>query len=336
MRLRACSAFVQLGAALWLLCTLAAPARAQMEMPAVAVSVDPCVPVNHAKLHELLAIELGTSTVPGPRAALTQISVGCRPEGIELQLADAVTRKSMARTLPASSFMDASSTRLLALAIAEFVVASWIELRAQPQPAVEPVGPPPPPAARDMANQVIDERAQPLAPARLDASVSIGMLLQVWSSNDALLLGAAARVVMPIVPVLAWTFSGDVGLADSELPIGSVSVTTASLAVALMLHADLAALAIYTGPGGRFGLAYLDGQPRNRAQTRVEPFLAPYGGPIWLLRFEYRATSRLRFALEAEGGLSTLPVRAESEAGAALFDLADAWFSTVASAGIAF
>jgi hypothetical protein len=335
MPLRVCSALALLGAGLWLL--PAGAAFAQGAPPAVAVSVDPCVPVNRAKLHELLAIELGTSTVGGPSPnALTQVSVSCRPEGIELQLADGVTRKSMSRILPASSFVDASRTRLLALAIAEFVVASWIELRAQPKPVVEPVGPPPPPAARELAAQVVADRAQDPLPARLDSSLSVGMALSVWSSHDAVLIGAAARLIMPILPALAWTISADAEVADADVRLGSVSVTTASAALALTLHADLSALAVFTGPGGRFGVAYLDGQPDDRAHVRVDPFLAPYGGPIWLLRIEYQATTRLRLALEAEGGLSTLPVRAEVQGGVQLFDLSESWFSSTLAAGIAF
>jgi hypothetical protein len=210
--MRARGSCFPLCAGLWLACV--APVQAQAE-PAVTVNVDPCVPVDHTKLHELLAIELGTSTAEGGAgpAAPTRVSVSCSPQGIELRVQDGVTRKSMARVLPASSFADASSTRLLALAIAEFVVASWIELSVQPAPAVEPVGPPAGESARRVAQNAVAERSPrsepPLRPG--ERTLSLGPALQLWSAHEAVLLGAGLRVLLPLAEPLVWTLSGDFG-----------------------------------------------------------------------------------------------------------------------------
>jgi len=323
-------------AGLWLAC--AATALAQAE-PAVAVNVDPCVPVDHAKLHELLAIELGTSTAEGGAgpAALTRVSVSCSPQGIELRVQDGVTRKSMARVLPASSFADASSTRLLALAIAEFVVASWIELSVQPAPAVEPVGPRAGESARRVAQNVVAERTPRSDPVsrRGERTLSLGPALQLWSVHDALLLGAGLRVLLPLADTLVWTLSGDFGAASVDAAYGDLSVFTASLALALALQLRVDPVSFQLGPGGRLGITRMNADA-DPLRAEGDDFLAPYGGPLWLSRVVVRASERVRLAVEVEVGLTTLPARAEIEGEGVALELDGLSMTSVVSAGVAF
>jgi len=322
----------------------AGAARAQSQA-AVAVSVDPCVPVDHHKLRELLAIELGTATAAaaGPaKPAATSVHVSCGAQGIELRLEDAITRKSMARLLPASSFMDTSSTRLLALAIAEFVVASWIELRLQPEPAVEPVGPPPDPAARQMAEQAIEQRTPELPLTKLDPSLSAAATLQLWSADQSVLIGGGLRMTLPLLPTLAWMVAADFATANVGVPFGNIDVLTASAALALAVHLQVSrVVAIYAGPGARLGIARMTGKPADPESTFGDDFTAGFGGPLLLGRVELRASQRVRLAFELETGLATLPVRAtlgdrlrldERE----LLALAGVWVTSALSIGVAF
>jgi hypothetical protein len=335
-RMRQCQIRFALCAAL-LLGPAARGAQAQ-PAPAVAVEVDPCVPVDHAKLHELLAIELGTSTAQGRAAsAPTWVSVGCGPTGIELRVQDGVTRKSMARVLPSSSFSDASSTRLLALAIAEFVVASWIELSVQPAPAVEPVGPPAGESARRVAQHVIEGRApqppEPRVPS--ERTLSLGPAVQLWSAHDALLLGAGARVVLPLAELLVWTLSADFGAASVDVAYGELGLFTASLALALAVQARIDSVSFQLGPGGRIGFTRMVADP-DPLRAEGDDFLAPYGGPIWLSRVVLRAGEHMRLALEAEVGLTTLPARAEIEGEGIALELDGVSMTSVVSLGWVF
>jgi hypothetical protein len=302
--------------------------------PEIAVSVDPCVPVNHAQLERILAIELGTSTAgqntPHPP---THVWVSCGVQGIELRLEDPLTRKSMFRVLPASSFRDASSTRLLALAIAEFVVASWIELRVQPTPAVEPLGPRPSPAQTARATQVLERRA-PNINART-SSLSIGAQLSLWSANDSVMFGASLRFVQQALAPLAWTLGADVNHGSVGSAVGDVSVTTGSVSLALALHVKADDVVFYSGPGGRIGFARLSGDPRDPTRTVGTHFFAPYGGLCWWNRIEYRGESDVLLALEFELGLVTLPATATSYTGSGLA-LRGVWFTPGLSLGLAF
>ncbi len=312
-------------------------ARARAEGPQVSVRVDPCVPVDRSQLERLLAIELGTSAAESDvSASPTSVWVNCSDRGVELHLEDGVTRKSMARVLPASSFKDASSTRLLALAIAEFVVASWIELRVQPTHVVEPVGPQPSPAARALAERVVARRnalAQPSSTGK--ESLSAAFTLQVWSGNDAVMLGAGARLVHLSLPTLAFTIAGDFATSSVELPLGTVRVVTASVALALSLHVRVQNVSFFTGPGGRLGFTRMQGEPGDRSQTPGEHFFAPYGGPIWWNRIEFRATEQLRLAFELEAGVATLPAKALAGTTPVLA-LDGLWLTTAVSLGIGF
>jgi hypothetical protein len=295
---------------LWL-CWLSAVgvARPALGQPlTVSIEVDPCVPVDNQKLRRLLAIELGSAEIRDTGAP-TSVSVDCVPQGIELRLDDALTHKSMRRVLPASSFRDASnSPRLLALVVAEFVVASWIELSVRVE-SVPPLGPPVQAELTRSAQRIVAEHTEEPAPNAEETSLSAAFSTQLWASNDALFLGALVRWLHAAGSHLVLTSAVELATASSEIAPGSIDVVTASLTFALALHARIDRLELYSGPGGRGGMASLHGSSRDPL-VRGYRFAALYGGPIWWNRLEYRGFPRLRIALEIEVGLTTLPIRA--------------------------
>ena len=300
----------------------------------VSISVDACVPVDHSALHRLLAIELGTSTArePGPKIP-TRVWVSCSPQGIELRLEDGMTSKTMQRTLPASSFRDASSTRLLALAIAEFVVASWIEL-GQPEPSVRPVpvAPPPTPTMREQVTHVVAERAPQESQ---EIALSGALALALWTTNDSLWLGGGVRVTRLASPSMAWSVAFDLNGTSSEVESGEVHGFTGSLAFTALLFLKLPALMLLTGPGARVGVTRLAGQPRDRSETKGRQFVAPYGGPIWLARADLILGRNVRLGIELEAGFTTLPAKATAD-GEQVFALQGVWISPGLSLGAAF
>lgn len=323
------------GPGLGLLSLLLAASVAQAQGPEISVSVDPCVPVERGQLERLLAIELGTSAPQGIPRASTHVWVSCGVQGVELRLEDGVTRKSMMRVLPAASFRDPSSARLLALAVAEFVVASWIELSVQPQHAVEPIGPRPSAAEQRMVERVVEKHAVMPASALSEDSLSAAFSLQVWSAHAGVLLGGGLRLLERALPWLAWTIAADFGTAGVNVPLGTVRVTTASAALSAALHYRVNSFAFYTGPGGRLGFTRMQGEPSNGVITGGDHFFAPYGGLIWWTRFEYRASKDVRLALDLEAGLTTLPVKDTSD-NSQVLALDGVWLTTGIAIGFAF
>jgi len=307
---------------------------AQAVDAAVSISVDRCVPVDHEALHRLLAIELGTSTAhePGPKVP-TRVWVGCSPLGIELRLEDGVTSKMMARTLPASSFRDTSSTRLLALAVAEFVVASWIELGVQPEPSVPPVpiAPAPSPEVRQAVEQAIDERAEPSD----GLSVTGALALAVWTENGSMWLGGGARVTREASPTLAWSASFDFTGTIRDLEFGRVHGFSGSAAFSALFYMRFAPLTLFTGPGARVGVVRLAGEPDDDAVNGRE-FAAPFGGPLWLARVDLALSRSVRLGLELEAGFATLPAKGTDDRGENVFGLEGPWLSPALSLGASF
>jgi hypothetical protein len=310
------------GACLFWLCWLSAagvarPARA--EPLAVSIAVDPCVPVDNQKLRRLLAIELGSAEIRTGNAP-TSVAVDCVPQGIELRLQDAVTHKSMRRVLSASSFRDAStSPRLLALVIAEFVVASWIELSVR-APSAPPLGPPVKPELTRAARRVVAEHTESRGPNFEETSLSAALSTQLWTSNEALFLGALVRWMHAAGSQLVLTSAVELATANTAIAPGSVDVLTASLTFALALHVQIGELELYSGPAGRGGMASLHGSSDD-PMLRGYRFAALYGGPVWWNRLEYRGFSRLRLALEVEAGFTTLPVYATAPEAGTVFTL---------------
>jgi hypothetical protein len=300
------------GACLFWLCWLSAAGVAHPalgEPLAVSVEVDPCVPVDNQKLRRLLAIELGSAQISSSGAP-TSVFVDCVPQGIQLRLQDAVTHKSMRRVLPASSFRDAStSPRLLALVVAEFLVASWTELNVRVKDA-PPHGPPAPPELTRAAQRIVAEHTEGPAPSSKETSLSAALTTQLWADNDALFLGALVRWMHAVGSHLLLTSAVELATANTAVAPGSVDVVTASLTFVLALHAPVGGLELYSGPGGRGAMASLHGSSRDPSLLRGYRFAALYGGLVWWNRLEYRGFARLRIALEIEAGLTTLPVHA--------------------------
>lgn len=302
------------GAALAALCPSASYAQ-YAQGALVTTVVDACVPVDARQLDRLLGIELGTSASAGPTSSATgptHVSVGCVPAGIELHLVDALTRKEMVRVLSRESFKDASSTRLLALAIAEFVVASWVELRL-PQ-KVEPVGPPPSPTARRAATQAIERKAPaPAASSSAVTEVGLSGALQTWSARGSVFYGGALRLQHAPTELLAFSIAADLGLASRDTNLGSVLVRTTGVSVAVLARIPASAFVLSTGPGGRLGLAQITASLDDAETARAPAGYLPYGGIFWLGRAALMLTSAFALVVELELGAATLPARAVVE-----------------------
>jgi hypothetical protein len=307
---------------LWLcwLPLIAPASAARAETLAISIHVDPCVPVEHAKLQRLLAIELGTAQIRASGAP-TSVAVACVAQGIELRLDDAVTRKSMQRVLPASSFRDASSTRLLALVVAEFVVASWIELSVRVD-GIEAASTAGDTELRRAAQQAASRHMVP--PVDLDlreSSLSAALSGQLWPGSGGLLLGGGVRWLRAVATHWALTSAADLAVAQERISAGSIDVVTGSLAFALAVHTRLNRFELYTGLGARVGLASLQGRSADDA-LRGYHFSALYGGPLWWNRIAYRAGPHFRVGLEIEAGLTTLPVTATAPSAGGTMDAA--------------
>ena len=129
--------------------------------PSVSLEVDPCVQADVAEVRRIVGIELGAlleDREPAGGAATTKgasdttrVTVACAGPLVELRVDDPLTGKGLTRPIDLSTSSATARSRLLAIAIAELVAASWTELESNPHPRVVPAGPPASTAAREAA-----------------------------------------------------------------------------------------------------------------------------------------------------------------------------------------
>jgi hypothetical protein len=326
---------VWLWLALWLGVELAGSLRvsAQTVRGAARVNtqVDPCVPIDVDHFHRVLAIELGTSIEYAPSAARqpdgTVIRIVCTDAAaVQLQLDDNLTRKSMQRIVDLPAVDVATRTRLLALSVAEFVVASWVELQLA-RPPLAAAGPDVSDAATEQASQLARERlpgAQlPVTPPPEEApSIGSRWLLGVsfepvlFSGGSGLLpqlsLHLEQRPSAHFVMSLAVSIgrgSWDVYWASAVAGEARITTSSGRLAFGYVTAFDWFELAITAGARG--GVVYMAGDTERtgRYDLLADELYAPWGGPLALLTAA-ALIGPLRVALELEGGYVTLPAEA--------------------------
>jgi hypothetical protein len=298
---------------------LTAVAQGAARSPAISTRVDPCVPVDLEQFHRVLAIELGTSIEysadANARHGPTTVWLSCTNEGIELHLEDALTRKSMRRVVELARVPQASRSRLLALAVAEFVVASWIELHLNETPALRRVGPPVSGSAQLAASRI----AQAHMPQGTDTErvfdwrLSLGFQLQAFlNAPYPLVPGVDVQLVQrptrAAVLGLAVQFGHrDLGARNDGQTFGDIRLTTASALLSASYSARIADLELSAGLGGRVGLLQMAGRT-GQVGIKAWSFYDIWGGPALVLGAAYRADSRLSLVAEFEGGLVLRPV----------------------------
>jgi hypothetical protein len=312
-RFLAC-ALACLGAGFGVACFDTAAQAQGDEIPDVTTTLDPCVPADAAQFHRVLAIELGTSIDYQAHAptgtSLTWVHLSCTAQGIELRLDDGLTRKSMTRVLDISRIEPASRTRLLALAVAEFVVASWVELRVVDKPAVEPVGPPPSARAKTSVERTVERKlvaAEERAAPHSAWDIAGLFRLEGYATLSSMAPVLAVRFGQRPTGAFAFALGADFGLTRVDVSTGQVEIATMSAMAAALFVSRAGSVDLYAGGGGRFGAMHMNGVPSDTA-VKGESFYAPYGGPLILGRAAFHVTRTFRLVAEAEAGLVTLPI----------------------------
>jgi hypothetical protein len=291
--------------------------RAEPVRGSISTTIDSCVPIDPSQFQRLLAIELGPAfdNSTDPRNRVASVMLTCIADGIQVHVDDAVTRKSMTRVVDLTHVPAKSRSRLMALAVAEFLTASWLELRLFGDPPVEPVGPKLPNAAI----QTVTHRVElaPIVPSSADAFSAV----QLGATFDLAMFSSAPRPIPCLALRMGYTFRGglalqlgaQVGQADipGTLDIGSgpehvdIHLTMASLHVSLLYTANLADFDLYIGAGVRVGFVYLKGAPLLTSEFSPQGSYSSWVVPMGVLGLQYRVASHLRIISGLEiGGVS--------------------------------
>jgi hypothetical protein len=274
----------------------------------LTVEIDPCLAVARSEVLRITELELDarvvTPSLAPPHA--TRVEVTCAGRHVRLRVTDPVTGKSLERTLALGTHEVDVTGRAVALAIAELVLTSWMELTF-PDPPPRAVGfQPPPPEIKDLA----EERAVTLGArsGRIDHVLAVGQA-QGPFRGFGIGWGGGAR--------LGWNFGedwfgGDVDLmatqSEASSPLGSVRASTWSSGLRASFKLWLDPVWLEAGPGFRLGIARLAGTPADESATRGGVVAGVWGGPVAYAGFGLELW-HVAFTLGAEGGWVTQGVR---------------------------
>jgi len=103
--------------------------------PEVSLELQRCSRFPRPEIVRLVSLELDARVVPpgggGPHA--TRGVIACGVDSVRLEVSDPLAGTFLSRTLPAAAHDAGAASRIAALALAELVFTSWLEL-AQPRP----------------------------------------------------------------------------------------------------------------------------------------------------------------------------------------------------------
>lgn len=285
------------------------------ERPRVRLDVDGCDAVPREEVRRLLAIELHADLDDGSEPAFltTRVRVSCAGTLATLHVEDPVTQKSLRRNIDLGPLALKAQPRLVAIAAAELVAASWAEAENSPQPKVLPAGPQPSPDARASVRAAVEARA-----SALDTPLRLMGFLGARGTPSAALYGGvlALRYDCGEWWGVAVDVAGLYGSAGS--PLGTVAQYNASGSAFAYARWAGARLSARVGVGVRGGPVWLTGQPFAPAQVAGSTLLAFWGGPLLEAGLSVPVGRGLSLEALAEVGYVTRPVSALADGNTAM------------------
>lgn len=280
----------------------AQPILAKSATPATASIVDVYLPacdkgpVDTSRLVELLRIELGAIGVADVRIG-QQASKGTLDESVlagvliswpgcdalaqevTIEVVDRVTSKTVSRTMALNDVPFEERHRAVAIAIAELLQASWVELEMAPRKTpsadvppelrasiVERLSPAPvvPTPSRTAPESVVPKV---IAPELTDGpSLAALAMLRAFPSRNTALLGATAALSVPLTRLWSFHAGADAGGGDTQVALGSITMAAVTGSVGLAARAGTVTK-LEVGPRFHAGYAWASGSPAGASSS---------------------------------------------------------------------
>jgi hypothetical protein len=279
---------------------LAARTAAGAERPRVSIRVVGCEQPLAREVQRIASVELrATLTDEAPDPAVTQVIATCLGADATLSVRDPTTGKSLERTVSLGEAVPSSRARLLALAVAELVAASWSELETNPHPAAPAATALAPYPAREAARSAVAGRA-------LEAAAVFD--LHVLGGGD-LLFGGGARLAVWMAPRIFLRVDGlaDYGVLDRPTGTVAVIMPSGSAAVGLVRQRDAFLRPALSG-GLRAGYVWMNGTSAA-ATVAGSHQQGVWLGPELMLQVSAWAASRVHPVLALSAGAHLVGVR---------------------------
>lgn len=279
--------------------------------PLVRIDVDACVGAPSADVRRVLRVELGALLVDDAPAGevVTRAVVSCQGRSIHLRVDDPITGKSLTRDVDVDVSDAPGRARLVALAVAELVAASWTELETNPRPEVQPAGARPPQSAVDAVRKVVRAKI----PKQSDEEIGRTRMTLVASrrsffSESTAQWGGGMRLGRDEFEHVGWTADilGEHGATDVSL--GTVYLDTITVGGSLYLYRRWSVVTFQLGVGVRLGAARLSGKPYQSESAYAGSGIAPWGWPTAIGGLRLRPIGPIVIEASGELGYVVLPM----------------------------
>lgn len=286
--------------------------------PPVLIALDRCEELDQVEVRRVFVAELGVRSAEASGPGVTEATVICQGPRVIVRVYDPLSRKLLQRSFSLSRADRQARPRLVSIAAAELVLASWAELGTNPEPEVEPDGPPPEPETARAARTIVklqtlsyESRAVPAGeadapPDRMFRLAALASARQFFNYSGTL-VGGGLRIGEERLRWLSWS-------ADALFETGSLDgdnhydVYTATVGGHLFVSGRVGRLTARVGAGLRAGLASAATETGNGVAS-----LAPWGWPLAATSLSFKVSEAFVLELAAEGGYVRLPVQGRAE-----------------------
>ena len=277
----------------------------------VSLDVERCPSLARDHMFQLVALELDARVVTPDRAGeqTARVEVACTGADVQLEVSDRLTGKLLTRTMTLGDRDAQVGARLIAIAVAELVLTSWMELTLPGASAAPPAdGAPAAPELRRAAQ----ERAQRHfpRPAGTGYVLAVGQALGPFDGvgvawGGGLRFGWTPGGARVDDDVSIWRPGFDLELTaarnETSRGLGTVDVSMWSAALRVSLRRARGRSWFDVGAGGRAGVARLAGMPDDVTTTRGATLAGTWAGPVAYVGVGRRFW-RLAVAAGVEGG----------------------------------
>jgi hypothetical protein len=306
---------------------LSAPESVVETHGGVSLTFQGCDPVLAGEMRRLVALELGVTLAEDGSEQATRGVVVCEGTLFGLSVRDTATGRQLQRSIRLTGGDPMGQPRLIALALAELVLASWSGV--SPDASASIASPPVQPLdviEPQPATPVIPEEHGPFP-----AEISVAGMAQHFFLSAGMLWGAALRLDYNQLPS-SFTLGIELGAAHQQTPdaLGQIDINSVSIGVSEQATTRIGYFAFRLGLGIRLGVATVTGQPDN------PNYLSASGTAPWLGAAILASTAfeRGRFFARLELGYTLVPIQTVVE-GQSSTGLDGPWATLLLGAGFA-
>jgi hypothetical protein len=281
-------------------------ALAEARHPPVVVELRQCEQPLEAEVRRIVGVELRAAAIDAAdaRDAVTRVVATCHGSEVDLSLDDAITAKRLERTVALAEAAPTARPRLVALAVAELVVASWQEIQRGSEVTGKAVPPgEPPPKAH------VTEGARA---GQASAMAEVIGVVRAFPGSGLWLLGAGARGFLTLSRPFTLTLDLTVEWGRTSRTTGQVAAQAIGGALGVGWAAERESVFIMPWVGVRAGVARLTGEPSpDSTATAGEKQSGPCLGPELGVAATFFPHATVHATVALSAGAMLLGVRGE-------------------------